>query len=641
MPTFPRHFLQTLARIATALMLALLGQSQLERVEPRIFSGLLLVVAAAVLLWMPQALARLWREPRYRPALALLAVSTACVAATLHLHSAMGASATRPVAVWLIGMAVFLVACRRFDHARDDLPPLNIGWTRRDTFIVASATAIALALRVISLDRAPLTFSGDEGQMAMEAVRVGLGELLDPFATGWLGHPTLWFFLQSFSMNVFGDSVFGVRMISALLGSASIGSTYFFARLLYNRRVAALTAILLATYHFHIHFSRMALNNIADPLFGTLILSFLILGCRTRRFSMFGLTGLLLGLALYFYPGARLFVILVFCLGLLRLIPYLRRAPQARLINPWPAAFIGAGLVVAAAPLLQTFVRHPQEFMARVTVEGISRHWLETEMARTGQTALQIFWHQFKHASLAFNSYPDSDPFYDQAHLRPLLWGAAAALMLLGFLCAVFRLRRWAYQVPVLWFCLAVFFGGMMLRLPPGSARYGTLTPVVCLFIALAISQVLQQIEAAMPLSTAGRRRSLPINLAGAAFIAYLSAVSINSYFNDYIPHERLGGVNTHAANALAVYLKEQPAGAKVYFPGPPRMSYRGFATLSFIARDVIGQDVTPTLQIPQTVPPAIADHPTIYAVLPGRRNELSIIKKRYPGGESKTLTWP
>jgi hypothetical protein len=137
------------------------------------------------------------------------------------------------------------------------------------------------------------------------------------------------------------------------------------------------------------------------------------------------------------------------------------------------------------------------------------------------------------------------------------------------------------------------------------------------------------------------RGRALIAGVAGPALLAYLSATSVDSYFNDYVPHERLGGVNTHAANALAVYLKEQPAGTRVYFMAPPRMYYRGFALLQFIARDAIGQDVLEKVRKAADVPPKAPDHPTIYAALPERRGELEIIQSRYPGGESKILTWP
>jgi 4-amino-4-deoxy-L-arabinose transferase-like glycosyltransferase len=64
----------------------------------------------------------------------------------------------------------------------------------------------------------------------------------------------LWFFLQALSLKVFGDSVVGLRMLTALIGTATVPLLYFFARPWYGRRVALMAATLLLAYHFHIHF---------------------------------------------------------------------------------------------------------------------------------------------------------------------------------------------------------------------------------------------------------------------------------------------------------------------------------------------------------------------------------------------------
>ena len=129
---------------------------------------------------------------------------------------------------------------------------------------------IALLARVVAWGHVPNNFSGDEGAVGLEARDVLDGVVRDPFTTGWMSHPTLWFYVQAASLRVFGDSVVGLRMISALLGAATIPALYVFARRPFGARVALSAAALLALYHVHIHFSRIGLNNVADPLFALL-----------------------------------------------------------------------------------------------------------------------------------------------------------------------------------------------------------------------------------------------------------------------------------------------------------------------------------------------------------------------------------
>src|SRR5262249_24735862 len=67
-----------------------------------------------------------------------------------------------------------------------------------------------------------------------------------------------------------------------------------------------IAVLLLATFPAHLHFSRIGLYNIADPLFGTLALAFLARGWKSKRRSDYVVAGAALGLTQYFYEGGRL-----------------------------------------------------------------------------------------------------------------------------------------------------------------------------------------------------------------------------------------------------------------------------------------------------------------------------------------------
>src|SRR5919199_3201440 len=541
------------------------------------------------------------------------------------------ASYTPVTLAWLLTMLAFMAACLAIDKRRDDVPPLALNWTTVDTLLIVSAVAIALPLRVAAIGSAPPTMLGDEGAMAMEAVRVLAHQHTDPFATGWGQHPMLWFFLQSYAIRIFGDSVAGVRILSAIVGSATVATTYFLARLLYGRRQAGIAALLLATYHFHIHFSRLAIFNIADPLFGTVVVASLFIGIRTRRAAAFGVMGLMLGLALYFYPGTRLFILLVALSTLIWAIPWARQQGSRMIRKLWlPVLLTCLGVLIAAGPLLQTYAGDPQAFTVRERANTITEPgWIQDQARSTRRTPVAIMLDQVAGAALAFTSYPNADGFYDNQ--RPLLWGLAAPLMVIGLLLALGRSGDRSYMLPILWFVLAIIFGGVVLKYPPASAHFVTLAPVVCLFIAFAIEWILRMVER----RTDGRPH-IP-RIIATLLVAYLATVSVLGYFRDYLPREALGGPNTHAANALARYLERQPAGTKVWFLGMPRMYYHGFPMLDFLARQVDAADAL-TLWV---MPAPERGRTTIYAVLPEHRPELEATEARYPGGERQTLTWP
>ncbi len=621
--------------IAGALLLAMMGQRQLQAPNPNVITGLASLVVAAWLLSLLRQPSGTLSSVGSLPALLLFGVSGFLLLTTVYLHT-LPPRAWLLLTTWVLGMLAFFAGCWVWDRSQAQAQPLNLDWRRSDTIFVVAALLVAGLFRFAELGRVPLTMSGDEGNMAMEAVRINAGTIKDPFTTGWLSHPTLWFYLQALSIKLFGETMAGVRMLSALLGSLTIASTYVLGRLLFTRRIAMVAALLLATYHMHIHFSRFALNNVADPFWGTLIISAWVIALRTKRMSAYGAAGLGLGLALYFYHGARLFIPLLLVLGVLYVLPRWRAWRSLRTKKVWiPLLVVVGGLLVAGGPIMQTFANNPGEFMARVNLQRWTSQDIAAAAQATGRSKFSIIMEQVRRSFLAFNAYTDTSTFYDET--RPLLWGLAAALLIIGILIALSQFRRLSTHVLLVWFVLAILIGGVMLRNPPNSPRYVTLAPVVCLLIALAIDYLVSALDTVLPED----RRALVGSILAGAITVYLGVSSVNSYFRDYIQREHIGGVNTHVAMALATYIKDQPEGTQLWFMVPPRMFYHGFAMLDYLARQVKGDDVLEKVTTPETVPPASAGKVTIYAITPERLDELNLVKLAYPGGEEKALYWP
>ncbi|HYF63357.1 MAG TPA: hypothetical protein VD886_11120, partial [Herpetosiphonaceae bacterium] len=106
------------------------------------------------------------------------------------------------------------------------------------------------------------------------------------------------------------------------------------------------------------------------------------------------------------------------------------------------------------------------------------------------------------------------------------------------------------------------------------------------------------------------------------------------------VNREAIGGINTHAAMALATHLQTAESGTQVWFIVPPRMFYHGFAMLDFLARDVKAADVLEPIASAQAVPPASSEHPTLYVFSPERLGEIEYVQQAYPNGRLIPLTW-
>jgi hypothetical protein len=143
--------------------------------------------------------------------------------------------------------------------------------------------------------------------------------LLAPFGS-ITAFPWLFPYLQASAVGIFGRDLEGLRALSAVLGTLTVPALYLLAKMLFDRKTALIAALLLATFPPHVNFSRIGLNNIADPLFGTLALAFLARGLKVHQRMDFAIGGAALGLSQYFYEGGRFLFIFLLCLWLIGFI---------------------------------------------------------------------------------------------------------------------------------------------------------------------------------------------------------------------------------------------------------------------------------------------------------------------------------
>jgi hypothetical protein len=492
-------------------------------------------------------------------------------------------------------------------------------YARWEMMALLGLTLLALLARALALTDIPHNFGGDEGEMGMMARAVIRGELIDPFATGWLSHPTLWFFMQSFSLRVFGDTIFGLRMLSVLIGTATVPALYLFARPLYGRPVALAATALLAAYHFHIHFSRLAVNNIVDPLLALLAFAAFFHGYRTRSFFSFALAGALLGLAQHFYMGGRLTPLVLLVVLIHQLLIDRGRLWGLR----WHLMLLALGFLLGFGPLLRFFLLHRDDFMARLAMVGIFQTgWFAQQQAQ-GTSALTILLNQARDAFGAFIYQPDRGAYYDPK--IPMLDHASAVLFVLGLAVAIPRWRRPDIILLLTWLIGTTIFGGMLLLNSPESPRFLTTTPVLCLLIAMAIERLVSVLRSAVSL---GQRLAYSL---GGVTVLLLALWSLNFYFREYTPRFTFGWLNTEAATSIGIYLHDHED-AYVYFFGTPRMFITN-GTIRFMVPGVLGTDVIQPITSPDGLPaPPPGRHP-IFIFLPERAGELAIIQRRYPNG--------
>jgi 4-amino-4-deoxy-L-arabinose transferase-like glycosyltransferase len=491
------------------------------------------------------------------------------------------------------------------------------GW---EIVAVVLLLVLAFAVRVVDLAIIPQNLGGDEASQGLAALEVLEGRQPNMFTTGWLSVPTMSFFWQAAWFKFFGSQVFGLRLPWTIVGTVTVLVVYLLVRRLFGTVLALGTAFLLATYHYHIHYSRLGSNQVADALFISAALLFLLRGIDEGRRLDFVLAGIVAGLALYFYAGARLTPMLVAVV--LTFVVVTRKGFWSH-SKGHIAALVTAFLLVSS-PMVLFGLRHPDDFNARLNWVGIFQSgWLAQEQANTGRSTVGILIDQFQRAFLAFNFYRDRVLWYWPP--SPLLQSIPAIFFLLGLTYAAYRSCQRRYFVFVAWFLLTILLGGMLTDNPPSSQRLVGLTPVVSFLVALGVLKVVELGQRFVRFKPVVRETLL------ALLFTLIAALSVRFYFVDYTPLRIYGSVNSEVGTVLGYYLRNLGPDYEVYFFGPPRM-WVSFASIPFLACGVPGVDVTK----PLTSKPTFVDaqRKALFVFLPERLGELDVVQWYYPVGE-------
>jgi hypothetical protein len=502
----------------------------------------------------------------------------------------------------------------------------------RPHLVLLSVCLLALLTRVIALDRVPFTFGGDEGSQAMSAVAVLSGELKNPFGTGWYSVPTLFFFLQAAGLALLGDSVAGARLVPALIGVAAVAVTFLLTRRLFGAPAAVVAALLLATFHYHVHFSRLASNQIGDSLAIVVVLYTLDRAIYERRPLDGLLGGFAIGMSQYFsFAGRVIPLIALAYVVVTQLAAFWRlrgaaHRPGVSGISISILAWILLGAAITYAPLAAHFADNPQTFTARTDqVSMFSSGWLEREMRSTGRGALDLVAGQIRRAALLpFQTTPGG--WY--INHRPFIGLPVAVVLAFGLTITTLAFWRRPYRgLAIAYWASAIGLG--LTEDPTQTQRFVLVSSIMAVMCAVAI------VATARIALNLARWSSGVVYTGTAVVVIGLMSWNLLHYFGP-TDAPLYGDMNSQTATELAYYLRSLPAGTTVYFLAPPRMFYGGFQSLAFIARGARGVDVIPPLT--DGSPPPALSGPTVFAALPERMRELDVAQRWFPNGELRGL---
>jgi DNA-binding beta-propeller fold protein YncE len=527
------------------------------------------------------------------------------------------------------------------DFFAKGIPTLAAQW---EAILVGAMMLLAVFLRLNDLEYHPGIF-GDEGEQGMDVRGIVEGRPTPIFGSGWWQVPNLSFYVWSYTIRIFGDSMFGLRMFSAISGIVAVWYIYRTARLLWGPRAGLIAGTMLAVSPLALQFSKFANVSSATSALWAVGFFYFFMALRYRKPSDWILAGFFWSLNLYFYPAGKLIIPLVGVAGLYCLIRWRLEFFKRYLLgfvllgvtfaltfmpyyifsdkydNPKWYGFAGrAGETSIFSPQNQgaTFARYnipyDPSWAGRSTLENIRTNpgpWVQLIYQQSRETMDALFRRgdQVSYYRLAEPGRPVFSPFW-------------AVLALLGLAYAVWKLWDARFGLALLWFGFGLAASILTVD-TPNLQRFTGAWPVAMFFPAVLVDRVF---AAGWPISKSLARKWATVPVA--ALLVFLAVISYNEYFVDYkaaCPYCR-DTVQARYAQALGQDYKGYQLGV-----GNGYDVYFAYGSTRFAAKGVEGREMlTPA----DTLPLIDNNGKGAAFIVYGHNGDyLPMLRVMYPGG--------
>lgn len=366
--------------------------------------------------------------------------------------------------------------------------PENISRPRlsRDEMVAVGALLVlGFVLRFYHLTTLPLQVHGDMASVGLQARAILKGDFPGWFSLGWATIPMWGFAHEAFTMLLFGDSLFGLRMSAVLAGMASLLGVYMLGREVWSPRVGLLALAALAIDAVHVHFSRIP--SYIDPVpWMVWALYFVLRGLRRRSPTAWALAGMCSAPAINMYFSGRLLVLVIALFFLYLALFHFSLVRQNR---EGLLAFAFAFLFTFG-PMLVVTITHFPDYMSRfrhvmLLDPGVYQHLLGKYQA---VSLREIVLEQVQRTFLTYQYYGDTSTQFGYPH--PMLNPWLAPFFLLGVGAATGRLRHPGNFVLAVWILLGLVFGSVLTVDAPFWPRLVVVVPTNALAVALGMNWV-------------------------------------------------------------------------------------------------------------------------------------------------------
>jgi len=334
---------------------------------------------------------------------------------------------------WIVAILMLILS----STTRKDITGIFNFTTRENQYYygaVLAITLIGLGLRVYRFTEIPV-LNGDEASITLFGMTYFDGTFANPFISGWLELPSMMSYLPGLMVQLFGQTIWAMRIPALFFGVISIPLTIWTVRPILARPYALMSGFAVATIGILINFSRLYYIIIFDMVFILAILGLIFRSEKGFSNHVIVLIGVLTGIKGAF--TISYFIVLMMVWTAVQLI---------RLPAQWKSfithmVLYGFVTVAVAGPLLLHYYQYPNNFRAPLQRASLilpdsedGSSVLTRQMAEQNKTATEIIGNNLKGSFNAIINGPVDGWYRSNGAILPSVY---AWLFLLGLVVMI------------------------------------------------------------------------------------------------------------------------------------------------------------------------------------------------------------
>lgn len=419
----------------------------------------------------------------------------------------------------------------------------------RENWLVAFILIIASFLRFFRLSSLPPGLHPDEAANGLDVISMfdahkfaaiydtnGPREALFLYLQAipvLVGKVTGWAFLNFTPLSL--------RIAPAIIGVITVYGIYLLGKELFNRNVGLFAAAALAVSAWHIQFSRNGFRAIMAPLALVFLFYFFIRAYKNGKMKDYIATGIAFALGFYTYLSFRMAPLVLIALLIYILVADKKFIKK----NSKNIIYLAVAFMIVMIPMIIHFVHVPADIAGRASTSIFNS---ETN----GGSPIKALTDNVVKTAEMFNFKGDQNFRHNVAGL-PMLDIFIGALMWVGVVISLIRIRRIEYFLLVMWFGALSLPELLTSEGIPHALRIVGVIPVVFLWSAIGLNWSLEKVKI---------KQVLPV---GMALILVISgAAGFYKYFIVFPSYSEAREAYAENMVAVAEDIKKQPQNTKL-----------------------------------------------------------------------------